>query len=506
MDKQKSILNVTISVASKIVTLVLAVVVRRLLIDRCGNDVNGLYALYVSIIGFLSIVELGVGGAITFCMYRPIVEGDNDKVSALYHLFRKLYLLIGGAILLGGILIAPFVPFFVNDHAQVGTGITGTFIIMLISVVITYLFVAKSSLINAYKNNYITTTINSGGIIVQYLLQILILIVSSSFSWYLACRIMATAVQWSLTNLFVDRNYRHIIVRKSKLDKSGEKEVAQKIKAMFLHKIGLLLINSTDSLIISAFVGVAVLGKYSNYTLIQTSMNDVIILVFTSLTSVLGHLYAEKSRATAKAYCYGFHLINFMIGIVFYLGYYAVIDNLIEILFGTDLVMSKSVSAVITLNGFVQFLRSSTLTFRDATGTFYNDRWKPLIEGIVNVLLSVLLVKQIGVVGVIAATILTNLLISHIVEPYVLYKHAFSASPKGYYIRNYGMILLFAGALVVLDRTMVELTGIWTELIANGFLSVGISCCACAVAALFSRKPLRQVLTIIRGSQNGEEL
>ena len=109
-------------------------------------------------------------------------------------------------------------------------------------------------------------------------------------------------------------------------------------------------------------------------------------------------------------------------------------------------------------------------------------------------------------VGVIVATAFTNLLICHIVEPYVLYKHAFSASPKGYYIRNYGMILLFAGALVVLDRTMVELTGIWTELIANGFLSVGISCCACAVAALFSRKPLRQVLTIIRGSQNGEEL
>ena len=95
MDKKKGLLNVIVSIAFKVLLLVGAILVRRYLIKYIGNEVNGLNSLYTSIIGFLAVAELGVGSAITFCMYKPIVEGDNDKVSALYHLFTKLYLIIG---------------------------------------------------------------------------------------------------------------------------------------------------------------------------------------------------------------------------------------------------------------------------------------------------------------------------------------------------------------------------------------------------------------------------
>ena len=109
---------------------------------------------------------------------------------------------------------------------------------------------------------------------------------------------------------------------------------------------------------------------------------------------------------------------------------------MVAILFGDNLELSNSVVLVIVINYFVQFMRQSTLLFRDATGTFYNDRWKPLFEGILNVILSVIFVKlfglsggdELGVVGVIVATIITNLTICHIVEPLVLYKHAFETS------------------------------------------------------------------------------
>ena len=90
MDKKKGLLNVIVSIAFKVLLLVGAILVRRYLIKYIGNEVNGLNSLYTSIIGFLAVAELGVGSAITFCMYKPIVEGDNDKVSALYGLFTKL--------------------------------------------------------------------------------------------------------------------------------------------------------------------------------------------------------------------------------------------------------------------------------------------------------------------------------------------------------------------------------------------------------------------------------
>lgn len=488
MDKRKSILNVSVSITFKIITMLMVIAVKRVLICCCGNEVNGLNALYLSIVGFLSVAELGIGSAITFCMYKPIVDGDHNKVSALYHLFRRLYWIIGGVILLSGLAVTPFIHVFAKDYAALDVNLYLTFVLMLLSVVLTYLFASKTALINAYKNNYITSAIQSVGLVLQYVLQIAVVYVTHSFVWYLVCRIAAVMVQWALTELAAGKRYRLILSNKQRVDRETQREVTASIKAMFMHQIGNVLVNSVDSMVISFFVGVIVLGEYSNYITILSAMNGVIVLVFTSLTSVVGHLYAETEADTSRRWCERFHFLNFVIGTVFFLGYYAIIDNLIAILFFEYLVVEKSVSFVITLNGFVQFMRHSVLVFRNASGTFYYDRWKPLFEGVTNLVLSVLLVKQMGVTGVIAATILTNLLICHIVEPYVLYRHAFSCSPKAYYKRNYGMILLFTLALFLMHAVLRQADSQWAELLVNGVISVGISGAVCIIAAVLLKE------------------
>lgn len=498
MDKRKSILNVAVSVSFKLITMVMVILVKRLLIQTCGNDVNGLNALYLSITGFLSVAELGVGSAITFGMYRPIVEGNTDKVSALYGLFQRLYRIIGCLILLAGVLIAPFLPKVAADYASLDVNLYVTFLLMLTSVVLTYFFGAQTALINAYKNNYITTAITSGGIILQYILQIIVLLTLRSFEGYLICRILSVLVQWSITVLIARRKYSGILSNKQKIDGETRKELVKNTKAMFMHKIGMVLVNTVDSVIISAFAGVAVLGEYSNYTTILAAITGVIKLVFSSLTSVLGHLYVEQTKTVVKLYCEMFHVLNFALGAIIYLGYFAVIDNLIAILFSAELIVARSITVAITMNEFVQFLRSSVSVFRDATGTFYYDRWKPLAEGITNVILSVLFIKWIGVPGVITATIITNLLICHVIEPYVLYRKAFEVSPVKYYLKNYSMIAVFAGMLVIMQQLMQQGKSQWSEFFLNGWISVGISVTVCAVVALADLNTRKQIVKAIR--------
>lgn len=498
MDIKKGKLNVTVSIAFKIITMVMAIIVKMALVDVCGNEVNGLNALYISIIGVLSVADLGVGSAITFCMYKPIVEGNHSAVSALFGLFQKLYLLIGTIILFGGIALTPFLHLFAKDYVELNVNMHVTFLLILISVVATYLFSAKTALINAYKNNYITTAITQGGIVLQYILQITALYFTRSFLAYLICRIVAVAVQWAVTEIVAKKKYGSIMKVKSKLDVETKRNVRKNVKAMFMHKIGYVLVNTVDSVIISAFVGVVSLGEYSNYTMILSSMVGIITLVFSSLTSVIGHLCVEEDKETSQQYCEGFHLLNFIIGTVFFLGYYAVVDNLIAILFSSDLVVSKYISFVITVNGFVQFMRRSTLTFRDATGSFYGDRWKPLLEGVVNIVLSILLVKYIGVVGVITATIITNLLICHVVEPYVLYKNAFNLFPKKYYIKNYGMIAAFLIALTAEQFLLQNLQNEYAELAANGAISIVCSAVVCGIMLFLNKNQSKQLVRMLK--------
>ncbi len=501
MDIKKSNLNVSIALIFRFIMLIGSILVRRFLIQYISNEVNGLDSLYASLIGFLSVAELGVGSAITFCMYKPIVDKDDAKVAALYQLFTKSYIIIGLIMFIVGIALIPLLPLLAKDYVNLDVDLGITFFIMLLSIVLSYVFSAKTSLINAYKNNYVTTAISSIGMIFQYVLQIMVIITTRSFVFYLLCRIVAMLLQWILTELYSNRKHKDILdYNKVKVDKETKVEILNKVKALFMHRVGGVLVNSADSIIISSFIGVVVLGKYTNYSTIAVSMSSVIALVFTPLTSIIGHAYVAEKEKTEK-YFQKFYFLNFALGMVFFLGYFAVINNLVAMLFGENLELSRLVSIVITVNYFVQFMRQSTLLFRDATGTFYNDRWKPAVEGVLNVILSILFVlalssiggDELGVVGVVLATILTNLVICHIVEPYVLHKHAFKKSVKKHLARNYFYILMFIIALIIMNRFMYKSGNNLMELLINGSISILISVVTLAVVLIVDRGMIRKL-------------
>ena len=59
MDKKKGLINVIVSIAFRIALLIVNILVRRCLIKYIGNEINGLNSLYISILDFLSVAELG---------------------------------------------------------------------------------------------------------------------------------------------------------------------------------------------------------------------------------------------------------------------------------------------------------------------------------------------------------------------------------------------------------------------------------------------------------------
>ena len=514
---KKSLLNVTIAILFKILYFVGGFLVRRYLIRFLGNEINGLNSLYISIIGVLSVAELGIGSAITYCMYKPIVEGDVHKVSALYNLIKKMYIVIGIVIGVAGCAMIPILPYLAKGYRQIGANLYLTFALTLVSTVLTYFYNSKISLMNAYRDDYIATTITSSGQILQQILQIVVLFTTKSFIWYLGIAIISVVVIWIITEIVSRKRYyfSDINNKRYKIDKETKVEVVKNIKARFSHGVGGVLVNTIDSLVISAFIGVNMLGKYSNYSTIIISLQSILIMFFTPLTSTIGHLFV-KDKIEAKKYYNFFCSFNFIIGCVFFLGYYSIADNIVVLFFGEGLGLGKTVVLIITLNRFIQFMRQTTLLFRDASGTFYYDRWKPYLEGFTNLLLSIIFVlffkstfgEEFAVAGVLVATIVTNIFICHIAEPYVLHKYAFNCSMKRYSLRNYGCIILFTGLLFLLDACMLQISNSWLELLANGSIAVGISLIPISSVFIFDKdfrhfagNILRKIKIKLKGSK-----
>ena len=502
MDKKKSILNIGTSIFSKILLLLMAIFVRRMLIQRIGNDVNGLNSLYTSIIGTLAVAELGIGKAIIFSMYKPIVEDNHREICALYCLYKKIYMIIGFVIFVAGLMIMPFLPRLISDYENIRVNVYNTFLLMLISVVLTYLYSAKTSLIVSHKDDFIITCIDTISKIVRYFLQIVVILVWSSFTIYLVCQIISTLISWGLTEIVVQKRYSDVVNSNELIDEDIKIELIKNSKAMFMHKLGMILVNGADSMIISSFIGVVILGKYSNYVYIASTMIGIISLFFSSLTSIVGHLCAEGDKETTKKYFDLFYTLNYILGVVFFLGYFAVVDYVIRLLFGNGLEVSKAISFIITLSNFISYMRNAALLFRNASGTFYNDRWKPVAEGIVNVVLSILFVlffpDNYKVVGVIVATIITTLLICDIVEPYVIYRYIFEKSPKKFFIKNYTYILIFLVALIILTFLIRNDLNPINGILINGFISVGISIITIGLVSTLDKSFRNKILEIIK--------
>ena len=481
--------NVFISLICKVLLLLLSIIVRRFLIKYTGNECNGFNALFTSIIGFLSIAELGIGTAIIYCMYEPIANNNKEKVCQLYCLFKKVYLVIGLIITALGLIILLFLPYLAKDYTDKSLLLI-SYVLTLISVSITYFYSAKMSLVNAYKNNYISTIITSLGLFVQYALQIIVLIYTKSFIAFCICKIIASSVQYLLFYIYNNKHYKDIVKEKAKIDDETKKEVTKNVKAMFMHKIGDVIFSTVDSLVISAIISVVVLGYYSNYLLILTSMNEVLKLFIVPLTSVLGHMGVKASKEEKLDYFKFFYCINFILGIVFYLGYYSVCTDAVTICFGENLELENNLIILISITYFIQFMRQSASVFKDSFGLFYKDRWVSIIAAVLNAVLSIVLALAFDIYGVLIATIVVDLLIYHIVEPLVLFKYGMNKRPIKYYIINYTFIAFFTIEVLLFSLIELNTTNVWLHLLVSGSISLAIN--VIPVSLVFIYKPFRK--------------
>ena len=504
MDKRKSIINVIVALAFKVVILIVSIIARRVIINTIGNELNGLNSLFSSIFSLLSLVELGMSVAVSFSLIKPIVENDYYKINAYYHYFNKLYKRVSILSLILGAALIFFLPVLAKNYT-LDINIYLPYILFLISNSLRYVYLAKTTLINAFKNNYLTTIIVSSSLLLIDILQIISILVFKNYYFYAFSSIIGTLIEWLILDIVVNKKYKRSIEIKSAVLNPGELLAAQKqIKGVFMHKIGSVLVNATDSVIISAFVGVGVLGIYSNYATIALGLASLLNLFFSSIVSNVSHGFYKLSKESFKRYFYFFHGLNFGMGMVMYLGFYAIVNQLVSIFFGSNLLIDSTTVMVITINYFVQYMRQSALAFKDASGIFYVDRIKPIVEGLLNLALSitfVLLLKGTGyeIIGVIMATIITNIFICHIAEPYILFKYSFKCSSKGYYLKNYLYILIFIITLVLFNFiTNFTLDNLFFDLLSKGFISVGLSSIITFIVLMINDEFKYGVISIVK--------
>lgn len=429
--------NTTVALVSRLTAIVMGYLLRVVFTHTLSESYVGVNGLFVDIIQVLSLSEMGVGTAITFALYRPIAEGDTEKQKSLMLLFRKFYRVVAVIVAVGGALLIPFMDVFIKDYENV-EHLTLIYILYLINTVCSYLLIYKKTLMDAHQLLYIGTFYQTMSWVLQDVLQIAALILWHDFMLFLLINIATTVLCNVCISVRANRLYPYLKDRQAApLPEKEKKAIFSNIRAMLMHKVGTVIVNNTDNLLLSAFVGLASVGGYSNYYLLIGSVRQMLNQVYQGITASVGNLgVTEEEGHIQQVFEAAFFIGQWMYGFAF-ICLYELLNPFIEISFGKQYVFPEITVFVLCLNFFLNGMRNATLTFRDSMGLFWYDRHKAIAEAVLNLGISLLLVNWLGMTGVFLGTLFSMALTSLWVEPYVLYKHGFHQSCLSYFIRYF---------------------------------------------------------------------
>lgn len=427
--------NIAMGYISSLATAILNFILRTIFIYKLGDTLNGVNGLYTEVLSMLSLAELGVGTAMNYSLYGPVARGEIEKVKSYMALYKKAYTVIAFVIAGIGLGLAPFLPYIIKDPGVLTVReLTLYYLIFLFNTVSTYFVSYKYSLANAEQKNYIQTNINMVSKIITILLQIVVLLIFENFLLYLLTAAFVELAQKIFASFYLNKLYPYLRDKKiEKLEKEETAEVINKTKALMLHKIGDTARLQTDSLIITSFINVTTTSFVTNYNIVISTVSNFVNIIFNSVISSFGNLVATESKERQYETFRVYRFFAIWVYGFFAIGFYTLLTPLVQLWIGAERILPAIVINCILIDYFFKGERIVLSNFKTAAGVFEQDKYLAMIQGIVNLIVSVVLVRKIGLVGVYVGTIVSGL-IANITKPIIIYKACFDRNAKEYFL------------------------------------------------------------------------
>lgn len=469
--------NIIFGVILKVYQILVPFLMRTAMIYLMGVQYLGLNSLFTSILQVLNLAELGVGSAMVYSMYKPIATDDYVSISALMKLYRTYYRVIGGIIAVVGISIAPFVPKLISGDVPAGISIYALYFLNLGATVLSYwLFAYKNSIFMAYQRNDVPSKVTMVTSSIQYTTQILVLWIFHNYYFYVLIALFTQVLNNIIVAYYANKIYP-MFRAVGDVEKSEKNEINRRIKDLFYIKIGSVVVDSADTIVISAFLGLTVLAVYQNYFYIMNSVYSIITIIMASITAGVGNsLLTEKLEKNYNDFKTLTFLISFCLCFCCncFIGLY---QPFMKMWVGEDLMLDYPFVIMICIYFYVRLIASIWNVPKDAAGLWHTDRFRALIAAGVNLLLNLLLVKHIGLYGILISTIVSVLFISC---PWILcnvFKYVYKRDVKLYLfsIIKYAICTIVCCIIsaILCDRVTFDgLIGLIVKGIICGFISL----------------------------------
>lgn len=446
MNRSKnSIRNILFGVGGQILNILMSFAYRTVFMHTLSDEYLGINGVFTNILMVFSLADLGVGTAIIFALYKPIAENDVKKIKALMKMYARAYILIGFIIIGMGLVCLPFIEHLIKTDVVI-PHVKLIFMIFVLNTASTYFFAYKGTLITANQKHYIVSSVVYGTSVLCYAVQMVVMVLTKNYLLTLSIQVGTNILQNLITMRIADKMYPYLKEKNDEeLSLRERRRIFRNMGSLMFYRTGQVIINGTDSIIISKFQGIVEAGIYSNYSLVTTTIKNLMLQVFNAITGSIGNLAAVESE---KRKYEVYNLIYF--GNFWMFGFcsvclFVLLNPFITIWAGPDRLLTMTQVFFIVLNFYLIGMRNVNLTFRDTMGIFREGRFIPIISAIVNVGVSIFTASQWGLIGAFIGTTVSMLTTLVWMEPVILFRYGFQRSVWPYFAKY---LLYFASTVL----------------------------------------------------------
>ncbi len=472
MRAENSVKNTIMSIVTNITTILVGFIAQKIFLSCLGIEYLGINGLFGNIISMLGIVELGIGSAIIYNLYKPISENNIEKIKSLMKFYKISYRIIAIIIMVIGIAIIPFLHIIVGE-VNIPESIYVIYAFFLLDIICSYMLTYKRSILYANQKTYIVNIVHVLYLIIMNSIQIAFLLITKNYIIYLTIKVICRILENVVITIIANKRYAYITEKNvEKLDKQTQKDILKKLKALVYHKIGGFVVNGTDNIIISMFLGVTWVGLYSNYSMIIVAINNIITQIYSSLTASIGNLLVERKKEKNYEIYKKLMFFNFWLSAFCAISFFIIVTNFISIIYGEQYILSQLVVLILAINMYFQNMRKTMNSFKEAAGIFYEDRFVPIIESVVNIVFSVILVKICGIAGVFIGTILSSMVLHVYSFPKYVYGPIMKRKKQEYIIDiiKYTLVLALAFVITLATNQIVIFDNRYIDIVKNGII------------------------------------
>ena len=457
--------NIINGLANQVILTLLTFISRTIFIKILGTSILGINGLYTNILTILSLSELGISSVALYSLYKPLAENDTKKVNKLVNFYDGFYKKISLFIFIVGLIFIPFLKFIVKNDMS-SFELISYYLFFLLNVSLSYMCISKQLLINASQKIYIIKNYTTILTILKTIIQIILLSIAKNYYIYLTIECLYT-ITLNLTLLIKANNLFPYLNKKEKLEKNEKKNIFSKVKDLFVYKISVVIVNSTDNIFISSIVGTLYVGLYSNYCLIITAISNFVNIIINSITASIGNFNAKGSNESKLSLFYVFlfafqWIISFIsVELIF------LTNDFINIWIGKEYILDIKTMLIIILNFYLSNIITPIWVHRETLGLFNKVKYVMSATAIINIILSFILGNMWGLFGILLATLISRILTTVWYEPIILLKKTLNGKVLKYYISQIKntILLVVISTIIYLVIKRILVTGIFTWII-----------------------------------------